>query len=216
MNILIVANSHIYTKSHMENINPKIDMIIAADGGANLCRKLHIVPDIIIGDLDSITEETRKFFKKVTIIHQSDQDTTDLEKALAFSLQYNPATVYLTSLFGNRLDHSFANVIILEKFVRDNKLLVIVNDPSGVLRILPPGVYNPEVHKGDTVSFFSFSFLENLELRNFKYNILAHTFQDFFLGVSNEYEQNKCYISFSEGVLFWFEKENVCRSIPKK
>lgn len=38
------------------------DYVIGVDGGNNYLHRMNIVPDLIIGDLDSIAEETRKFF----------------------------------------------------------------------------------------------------------------------------------------------------------
>lgn len=42
------------------------------------------IPDHIIGDLDSAKKEVLEYYKHkgVAIVHESDQDSTDLQKAL--------------------------------------------------------------------------------------------------------------------------------------
>ena len=60
------------------------DQIIAADGGANAARALGLVPDLIIGDLDSVTAATRRAFAGVRTLHIRRQDNTDIEKALDY------------------------------------------------------------------------------------------------------------------------------------
>ena len=40
----------------------KITKIIAVDGGANKARDLKLLPDLIIGDLDSITEKNKEYY----------------------------------------------------------------------------------------------------------------------------------------------------------
>ena len=53
--VAIIANGEKF--NDLEQILKDADIIIAADGGANLCRAKQITPDYIIGDLDSITLE---------------------------------------------------------------------------------------------------------------------------------------------------------------
>ncbi|KAH8678616.1 thiamine pyrophosphokinase [Tricladium varicosporioides] len=64
---------------------------IAADGGANRVHELNksgqgleLGVDLVIGDLDSITEEVRKYWENlnVEILHDSDQYSTDFTKAV--------------------------------------------------------------------------------------------------------------------------------------
>ncbi|MCK4708359.1 MAG: thiamine pyrophosphokinase, partial [Gammaproteobacteria bacterium] len=60
------------------------DCIIAADGGANKCYDIDIVPDYIIGDFDSISSEALDFFedKNTHIIHAPSQSTLDFQEAI--------------------------------------------------------------------------------------------------------------------------------------
>ncbi|MEI7672862.1 MAG: thiamine diphosphokinase, partial [Deltaproteobacteria bacterium] len=90
--------------------------IVCADGGANKVRAYRIVPDCIIGDLDSITQKTRHYFSFVPIIHNSDQESTDLEKVLDYLLANRFTSATIVGATGERPDHTMANFSILLKY----------------------------------------------------------------------------------------------------
>ena len=64
MRTIIFTNGEYKNKAFYEGYLKKFtaDYVICADGGANYARELNIKPDMIIGDMDSITAETRAFF----------------------------------------------------------------------------------------------------------------------------------------------------------
>lgn len=77
--------------------------VIAADGGANLLVGER-VPDVIVGDGDSIHSEIEGF------VRDEDQDTTDCEKALAAAQHLGYERVTLLGVEGSRLDHVLATI----------------------------------------------------------------------------------------------------------
>lgn len=92
-------------------------ILVAADGGLKKALKPGLVPDAIIGDLDSIslggaskvpTNIPKDRFHRVT-----EQDSTDFEKCL-YSVQ--APFVIAHGVTGNRLDHSLAALNALAKF----------------------------------------------------------------------------------------------------
>ncbi|MDR3667043.1 MAG: thiamine diphosphokinase [Ignavibacteriaceae bacterium] len=91
--------------------------LICADGGANAARKINVLPDYIIGDLDSIATETIKFYTgKSEIIRIKRQNDTDVEKCIKFAIKKKLNDIVLTGVTGNRLDHTFCNLGIVIKF----------------------------------------------------------------------------------------------------
>ncbi|MBP9211613.1 MAG: thiamine diphosphokinase [Bacteroidetes bacterium] len=90
--------------------------IICADGGANRARPYGITPDVIIGDLDSITQRTRQYFATVPIVHNPDQYNTDLEKALDHLLELGVTSATVIGATGERSDHTMSNFSILLKY----------------------------------------------------------------------------------------------------
>lgn len=74
------------------------DLVVAADGGADLCRETGREPDVIVGDLDSISDPTG-------LTPDPDQDSSDADKLLAYLTENGISAVTLIGVEGDRLDH---------------------------------------------------------------------------------------------------------------
>ncbi|MEI7811763.1 MAG: thiamine diphosphokinase [Ignavibacteria bacterium] len=91
--------------------------VICADGGANSARRINVLPDLIIGDLDSISKENLEYFSdKSEIIRMKGQDDTDVEKCLKFLIKRKCKACALLGVIGDRLDHSFGNLAIAKRY----------------------------------------------------------------------------------------------------
>ena len=94
------------------------DWVIAADSGLDQAFRLGISPDLVIGDMDSVTAEAlaRAEATGVTIErHPVDKDASDLELAIdaAATAGYQQATIIGGT--GGRIAHTFANALLLLK-----------------------------------------------------------------------------------------------------
>ncbi len=128
--------------------------LICADGGADTAKKMSIIPAYIIGDFDSVKDETLRFFQnKSEIIEIKRQNDTDVEKCLKFAIKKKSKETVLLGAIGDRLDHSFCNVGIVIKFF-DKIKVRIISDKS----ILTP--YSGEVELNtvpdETISLYGF------------------------------------------------------------
>ena len=106
---LIFANGDFSHPSVIKSMLRTDDVVIAADGGARHALAAGVLPSVIIGDLDSLTEvEVRDFSNLgVRILrYPPAKDETDLELALSHALKagYNPVIIF--GAFGGRLDQS--------------------------------------------------------------------------------------------------------------
>ena len=84
------------------------DLVIAADAGYRTCRELGIVPDLLLGDFDSM-EQPEDFAD----IHRSpvEKDDTDTMLAVKTGLEQGCGEFYLYGgTGGRRLDHTLANL----------------------------------------------------------------------------------------------------------
>ncbi len=141
--------------------------IICADGGADTARRVGIVPDYIIGDFDSVKEETLQFFRnKSEIIKIKRQNDTDVEKCLKFAIKKKCKEAVLLGAIGDRLDHSFCNMGIVIKFF-DKIKVRIISDKS----ILTP--YTGEVSlstvRDETISLYGFDEKTKITSAGLKY-----------------------------------------------
>ena len=127
---IILANGKPPKKSIITFFQKKgFNKLICADGGANATLKMNLIPDIIIGDLDSISTNALQEFKSVSkIIRLKRQNDTDVEKCLKFAISKKYDEVLLLGATGNRLDHTFCNLGIVLKFFSKIKISLVAEN----------------------------------------------------------------------------------------
>jgi thiamine pyrophosphokinase len=119
MTVLIFANGEILDVKEDDWTQPLFQsatMIIAADGGARHLKAMQKVPDLIIGDLDSIdTVLLGKWLNAgISVIqHDPDKDETDLELAVKYAVEQSTDQIVVLGGFGGRLDQSLSNILLL-------------------------------------------------------------------------------------------------------
>jgi thiamine pyrophosphokinase len=92
------------------------DWIIGANGGAARALAWGLLPDLVIGDMDSLPEEARAALVAEGcrfIEHPRAKDETDLELALAHAVQEGAREIVVLGALGGRLDHALANILLL-------------------------------------------------------------------------------------------------------
>ena len=122
---------------------------IAADGGSNrlheMCPTSPLIPDLIIGDLDSITPMVKSFYESSTqtkLIKNPDQDSNDLEKCLEHVLSSSSSSsssplVVVYGAFGGRFDQSMQSINALYKFADRFERLLLINEETSATLLLP-------------------------------------------------------------------------------
>ena len=165
---IILANGKTPQRSVIEYLKKKnYSTLICADGGANSARKLKILPDFIIGDLDSIDYQSLTKFKKSSkIIQIKRQNDTDVEKCLKFAIKKKFTESVLLGVTGNRLDHTFCNLGIVIKFYNRIKLRIIAENS-----ILTPytGKIELKTYPDETISLYGFDKKTKIFSRDLKY-----------------------------------------------
>jgi thiamine pyrophosphokinase len=105
------------------------DLIICADGGSNHAVNLGIKPNLIVGDMDSISTASLDQFKKCgTEIRQfpRDKDASDLELALQAAIEYSPSEILCMCVLGRREDHSLTNTFLIGRYAGlGNKISIL-------------------------------------------------------------------------------------------
>jgi thiamine pyrophosphokinase len=95
---------------------PSGALVVGVDRGAEHAFALGIQLDIVIGDLDSISESALASVEKSGARverHPKDKDKTDLELALDLVLTFQPRRALVVGATGGRLDHSFGELLLL-------------------------------------------------------------------------------------------------------
>jgi len=92
------------------------ELLISADGASNRLYELKIVPDYIVGDLDSIKIEVEEYYKtqKTTFIKfPAKKDKTDTELAIDLAKDMGYKNITMLGFLGARLDHMLGNIFML-------------------------------------------------------------------------------------------------------
>ena len=132
--------------------------IIAADGGATALLQCGLMPQLLIGDLDSLPAAQLSRLQHAgcaVVRHPAEKDETDLELALLSAVQRGARRILVFGALGGRWDQSLANVALLalpelagcEVVLRDGDQTVrLIRDrvrlegaPDSVVSLLPFG-----------------------------------------------------------------------------
>jgi thiamine pyrophosphokinase len=92
--------------------------VVAADSGLDEAYRLGISPNLVVGDMDSVSPDAlaRAQGDEVTIErHPVDKDATDLELAIDAAAQAGYVRATIIGGTGGRIAHTFANAMLLLK-----------------------------------------------------------------------------------------------------
>ena len=112
--IIIFANGDLPDKEKARALLHEDDFIIAADGGTRHALALGLMPNVIVGDLDSLPAnfEISKFENEV-VLYPKDKDETDLELAIQHALTLNSQEIIIIAALGGRLDQTLGNIALI-------------------------------------------------------------------------------------------------------
>lgn len=200
--ILILANGHPPSKRLLRRLLKQSDLFVCADGGANTAARFGLRPDLIIGDLDSISSATLRKFRTVRAKRIADQNSTDLEKALSWATGKGHTDFVVAGATGRRLDHSLGNLSALVKFSRKARIQ-FVDDDSTLCFVGP--VFEFEAQPGTVVSLIPLSLCEGVVTRGLKWELKNESLKlGFRESTSNLVKSSPVRISVRRGDLLLF------------
>ena len=94
------------------------DLILAADSGFRTARLFGVVPDILLGDFDSLGSLPPLPPSAELVRVPAEKDDTDTQLAVSVALSRGADFVMIIGGLGGRPDHSFANLAVLEDLAR--------------------------------------------------------------------------------------------------
>jgi len=133
LNALIVSNGNINEYEVYKKYFEQSDIIICCDGGASHLRSFNVIPDVLLGDFDSISEDDFNYFKdkSVKILkYPVKKEVTDTELAVDYAIEQGAESITLIASVGSRLDHSIANIFLLNKMISKNVRGIIVDNKN--------------------------------------------------------------------------------------
>jgi thiamine pyrophosphokinase len=181
------------------------DHLIGADGGTRHMLALGLMPDAVVGDLDSLEPETvAKLIVQGVDVERYPiaKDQTDLELAIERGLRAGASEILLLGALGGRLDQTLANLLILAQ--RNWPVPLRLAEGSQLAQVLRTGeTLMLHAAPGSTVSAIPLSAI----VTGITYTGLEYPLQDATLsigstrGVSNVVASSPATITIDEGLL---------------
>ncbi len=200
MNALIVAGGDV-NLSLLKKLLLSTDYVIALDRGFDYLREIEVLPNILLGDMDSIQSEVPQ---EVTVqVFPAQKGFTDLEAGLIYaqSLHYRFLTVI--GFNGTRLDHFLSSVWLLSQTDGDVHFL----DTHNRIRVLKEKI---TLEKGE-YSYFSVIPLSPsvISIDGAKYELdRKEMIPESSLGLSNEWEESVVQVILHSGKALLVESKD--------
>lgn len=128
------------------------DVVIAVDGGYEYLNEIGVVPDLVMGDFDSLGYEPKKIRHVKFPPHK---DKSDMELAISRAKMLGCEALYVFGALGQRLDHTIANLSIFAKACEDGLSVCLVDIDNAVFFVTGPDTFEADARESGIVSVFS-------------------------------------------------------------
>lgn len=151
---VILANGDYPSATIPLQILKEAPYVVCCDGGANAYIANGYLPDIIIGDGDSLNEENR--LKYASILHHNpDQETNDQTKAVQFLSAQGKNHIAIVGATGKREDHTIGNISLLMEYMRMGMDIRSYTDYGSFIPCKDTCTF--DCREGQQVSIFNFT-----------------------------------------------------------
>jgi len=201
---LIVAGGNPPGRDLLTGLARQAVKVIAADEGASYCLESGITPDLVVGDLDSVSSSTLKNLQDLGITikkYSTSKDYTDTQLALEEAISQGAQEVEIIGALGGRFDHEMANLHLLKKAL-DAGIKARITSKEQLI-FLVESEYSFADRIGFTVSFLPLcERVEGITLAGFAYDLKDASMEigDPY-GMSNVIRTTPAVVSVKKGIL---------------
>ena len=167
-NVSVILNGQMPTDYAIINQITNSDYIIAVDGSANKLFDLEIIPDVIIGDLDSLQNINNK---NIELVKTPNQNKTDFRKTLEWCIEKNILNISIFGISGESEDHFLGNYYTLSDFGEKISWKAFTD-----FSVISPCMGNKkfESFKGQKVSLFCMKGSSTVNSENLEYPLQSY------------------------------------------
>lgn len=182
--------------------------LIAADKGMEFFMQAGILPDLVVGDFDSLSEEGKKYIRENGSLKvkrlKPEKDDSDTQSAVSHAVLEGAKNILILGATGSRLDHLMANIELLA-LGKELGVQISIMDANNYICLVRSGtVLKKKGQFGRFVSFFPLGGeVRGVTLAGFKYPLKNHCLRtsDSGLTVSNEIKEDSAEVTFDSGTL---------------
>lgn len=164
------------------------DFLACCDGAVNsLMDYCHNLPDVVVGDLDSLSQELRMQLED-RLVHIAEQESNDLSKTINYLCQdLGRRRIIILGATGKREDHTLGNLSLLPSYASIVDELVLITD-TGYFRLVKEPC-TLEVQRGGQLSFFSFD-AQPISVRGVQWSLEHRILPYLWSGTLNRAQDN--------------------------
>lgn len=201
---LIICGGSMDNPQYLKRYTKDIDIVICADKGGLYAKKMGILPNLLLGDMDSIPQDILNEYKSNNVnmeLFPSEKDMTDSEIAIWRAVSLGCTDLVIIGAVGSRIDHSIANIFILQKLLEKGINATIVNENNEVVLIKDKIEISAE--EGYHLSLIPITQkVVGITTSGLKYKLNDGELEiGKSLGVSNEFESSVAQITIKDGLL---------------
>ena len=148
------------------------DLVVAADGGAGFLLRNGLVPDVLVGDFDSLAAEQVEKLAAAgarVVRHLERKDFTDGEAAMDEALTWGAQTIILAGALSRSLDHVLGNLAVLRRVARSGCSARLAAPGLSLAVLAHTGELAVTAPAGTRVSLLALSDEAVVSLRGFDY-----------------------------------------------
>lgn len=203
MKSAILCSGEINDYEYIKKLCQDIELLICADGGSLHAYNMGLMPQVIIGDLDSSDDKVVEYFRAldVNIIeYNSDKDKTDTQLCIEYAAKTSK-DIMLLGATGSRMDHTIANLSLLYYGLERGLKVSIANDKNLIFMIKDNITIKGSV--GDIVSLLPYTEkVEGIRTSGLHYELAEAVMkQGAPYGVSNYLSREEAFIEIGNGYL---------------
>ena len=204
--VAIIDNGTFPKKEYPRYLLGKADIIICCDGALmKYFRNMAAVfghermPDVVIGDMDSITPSARRRYTG-KIVHMTGQDDNDQTKAVNYVIENMPdvSDIYILGGSGEREDHTIGNISLLMEYARqygDRPHIEMVSDYTTAFAIT--GTSDIQCGEGRRISIFSPDNSLTIRSRGLQWPTDGVVFDNWWKATLNRATEDNVHLEFS-------------------
>ncbi len=200
----IFINGNLSNTSTLLSFIKSEDAIICADGGTEHAVNLKLIPHMVIGDMDSISDETKNKLsseKTEWITFPREKDFTDSELAIKYTIDRKFDEIIIVGLLGNRLDHFLANIFHIAELTKNHRNIKIIEENQHIYFVYEKIII--EGKKNNQLSLIPMhEDCEGIETQGLQYQLKNETLPlGSTRGISNVFDEENISISIKKGLL---------------
>ncbi len=199
---VIVANGAFPTNPNALNQLHNAEFIVCCDGAVNKLENTSFVPDAIVGDLDSLSQEMKLKYND-RLFHFSDQDTNDLTKSVNWCKDNQFKEIIIVGATGLRDDHMIGNIFLLPQYSHLFKVSMYTD--YGLFSVIQKKM-SFQSYRGQQVSIFSTTPAMLISTNNLKYELKNQSLPMLWQGTLNESLGDSFGLDVSEGDLIVYQE----------